>query len=65
MYNLEINSFTEEDIGIITERYVQFYQNFQSLKTVENYRNIPKIFVTILRIINQDPRLKAKYKCMS
>ena len=53
--------FSDPDIDKITNKYVAFYQQFQQVKAMQQVQNIPKLFVTIMKIINNDTTLNDKY----
>ena len=57
--------FSESDIEKITNKYVSFYQQFQQIKAIQQVQNIPKLFITIMKIINNDPDLNEKYRELS
>lgn len=57
--------FSESDIEKITDKYVSFYQQFQQIKAIQQVQNIPKLFITIMKIINNDPDLNEKYRELS
>lgn len=57
--------FSESDIEKITDKYVSFYQQFQQIKAIQQVQNIPKLFITIMKIINNDTDLNEKYRELS